>query len=78
MLIAVIELSVHAKYHRKRKVLGRSWWNHIRPDGVWSNANISSLHSENISRKKKKKTINHSEIVENIYIQDGKYLHCVC
>lgn len=54
----------------------RSWWNHIRPDGVWSNANISSLHSENICRVKKR--INRSWILENTYIQDVKYLHCVC
>lgn len=42
------------KLSQKGKVPGRSWWSHIRPDGVWSNASISSLLSPNICRGGKK------------------------
>lgn len=76
MLIAVLELSVHEKYHRREKFLGA-------PGGTILGLAVCGLMLTLApctvkTSPGKKESINPSEILENIYIQDVKYLHCVC
>lgn len=76
MLIAVLELSFHAKYHRREKFLGA-------PGGTILGLMVCGLMltlapCTTKTSAGEKKRINHSWILENIYIQDVKYLHCVC